>query len=369
MNSLNLWRRISCLLALISGGVLAATGLIAPSAQAAVQWVPGSVHEVLDPGPGFYTYAPSVISFPGRQLIWSCHNQQPYVIRDHIYLTERIGNTVRSDTVALGPDAAGTWDAFHICDPSVIAGRYRYQGTSYRYALFFLGNNVNASANNQVGVAFSNSLYGNWVRYPDPIVSYPTGAWGVGQPSAVSLDRGGRVVLFYTHGAQDGTYGARRLLDLSDMAHPVIGPEAKVTNAGLTGLDGRPDWFNNFDVAYAPTQHRFYAVRDEHPYPTDNPNYIVSRVQLVSISARAMWTGQGAWRVEGAVTPALTGFPRNHDAGLVRSLYGWLPNPRSVTVAFASSCAASNCPPTGPLYTYRLWEVTGHLSADAGSSH
>ncbi|MGH3502649.1 MAG: hypothetical protein ACRDQA_17420, partial [Nocardioidaceae bacterium] len=332
-------------------------------AQAHVRWMPGSLREVLNAGPGFYTYAPSVIASPGRQLIWTCHNRQPYVIRDHIYLSQVVGHKVRRNTVALGPDAADTWDSFHICDPSVVAGRFHYRGRPYRYALFFLGNDVNASANNQVGVAFSNSLYGGWVRYPDPIVSYPnTGAWGVGQPSAVSLDRAGRVLLFYTHGASDGTYGARRVLDLRDMSHPRIGPEAKVPTAGLTRTDGKQDLLNNFDVAYDPSRARFYAIRAQHPNPTDNPRYIVSSVQLVSIPARAIWTGHGTWRAEGAITPGLTGLPRNHNAGLVRTLYGWLPSRHAVTVAFTSSCAASSCPSTGPLYTYHLWEVTGHLS-------
>lgn len=352
--------RSSALFTAIAAAVVLVGVLGVARADAAFAWDPNSIHEVWDPGSGIYSYAPSTVEIPDGQLIWSCENQQPYVIRDHVYLTERIGGRTQGDILALGPDQSGTWDSYHICDPSIVGGRFRYQGTFYRYAMFFTGNDQNASDDNEVGVAYSNSLLGGWVRYPEPIIGYPqTGAWGVGQPSAVSLNGQGQVVLFFTHGASDGTYGVRAVLDLTNADNPVIGPQVPVPTAGLIGTDGQQDVLNDFDIAYSPGQARYYMVRDQHPNPPSDPNYISGSVQVDSMSAQGLWSGNGTWRVEGDVTPALTGQARNHDAGLVRTLDGDLPNPGSVTVNYAVSCAGSACPITGPLYTYRLWEVTG----------
>jgi hypothetical protein len=304
-----------------------------------------------------------VIKEGQRLRIWSCHNLDSGVVRDHVFYAERDHGVLKADKSVLGPDASGTWDSFHICDPSVIGGRFRLQGTTYRYALFFLGSNADASASNQIGVAFSNDLSGTWTRYPQPLVTYPpSGAWGVGQPSAVSLDRNGKVLLFFTHGGPDGTYGLWETLDLSDMDHPVLGPATRVPTAGLIGRDGKQDVLNDFDVAYDPGRHRFYMIRDQHPGATDDPNYISVSVQLDSISRAGLLSGRGTWTVEGNITPRLTGFPRNHDAGLVRTLYGELPDKHTVSVVYATSCAGASCKGTAPLWTYALWEVTGRLT-------
>jgi hypothetical protein len=270
---------------------------------------------------------------------------------------------VRVSRSVLAPGPAGAWDSFHVCDPSVISGRYRFGGVTYRYAMFYLGNPVDASADNQIGVAFSNDPAGDWTRYPTPIVTHAAdGSWGVGQPSAVSLDGGGRVLLFFTNGDATGTYGLWETLDLSDMARPVLGSPRPVPTAGLVGVDGAPDVLNDFDVAYSPVRDRFYMVRDQHPNPTDIPSWISASVQVNSISREGLLGGGGTWTVEGNVNPALTGFPRNHDAGLVRTAAGQLPDRNQLTVVFATSCAGTSCNGVAPLWTYGLERVTGHLS-------
>ncbi|MGH3098485.1 MAG: hypothetical protein ACRDMV_21070, partial [Streptosporangiales bacterium] len=57
-------RRGGALLVAILVGVSTAAIARAPAAQAQahVRWMPGSLREVLNAGPGFYTYAPSVIA-------------------------------------------------------------------------------------------------------------------------------------------------------------------------------------------------------------------------------------------------------------------------------------------------------------------
>lgn len=310
----------------------------------------------------FYRYAPSALADGPREWCWACQNAQEGIIKDSIFLTKREGGVVKSNKPALTASAPGRWDSFHVCDPSVVGGRFRWAGQDYRYALLYLGNDVNASRHNQIGVAFAHSPDGPWTRAPEPLVAHADdGTWGVGQPSAVCTDdKGGRVLLFYTRGDQEGTRTLCREVGLQDTGKGfAVGPDVTLTSAGLTGTDGRPDILNDADFAYDPTRRRFYALREQHPNPRDYPTYIGASLQLVSLPAENARHG-GVWRVEGAITPVLTGQPRNHNGGLVRTLSGTLPDPRRVRVLFTSSGAGPGVPVAE--WTYDLWEITGRLA-------
>lgn len=324
------------------------------------QWMPETLRPVYDPGPGFYCYAPSVIQDGKTHYVFACRNKEPSVIRDHIYAFRQERGAISAPTVVLSPsqEAAG-WDSFHICDPSVIAGRFRDGSTVYRYAMFYLGNDVDASRNNQIGLALSGSLEGPWKRHGPPIVpDEQRGTWGTGQPSAVSLDHKGRVLLFYTVGHY-GAAGLVRELDLSDVTHPVIGEEVQLSNKGLTRTDGGQDWLNNFDVALDRKRQRFIVVRERHPYPASQPNFIGEQVQVVSLAATDLKRPDAQWKVEGEITPAMTGFARNHNAGIARNVYGELPDSNRLPVIFSSSQAEPALKGQFVVWTYQLHEMSG----------
>jgi hypothetical protein len=324
----------------------------------ALSWDLATLRQVYVPPSGEYSYAPSVIEEGNTRWVWTCHNAESRVIRDHIYMEKFVGGRlVEERSVLQATD--GAWDSFHTCDPSVVAGHFRYAGAQYRYAMFYLGNDLDASAHNQIGVAFATSPDGPWVKYPLPIVTFDVATqWGVGQPSAVSEVPGsGKVTLFYTQG-DTSTRAYWRALDFTDLSTPQIDPAHLITTAGLTGRDGGPDWLNNYDIAYDPLHARYIAVREQHPYPTDNPWWIGQSVQIVSISSADLRVGRGSWQVLASIDPALTGLGRNHNAGLVRTATGRLPGARALTVVFTSSCAGPTC---DSLYSYDLWQVTGRL--------
>lgn len=328
-----------------------------------VTWDVKTLHPFATHAGRFYRYAPATIADGTREWCWTCQNATEGVIKDSIFLTERVGGVVRSNRPALTASAPGRWDSFHVCDPSVVGGRFRFAGRGYRFALFYLGNDVNASRHNQIGVAFADRLDGPWTRAPEPVVAHADdGTWGVGQPSAVCTDaRRGRVLVFYTRGDRDGTRQMCREVRLQDSGRGFeSGPDVTLTNAGLTGTDGRPDILNNADFAYSPTRRRFYALREQHPNPKEYPAFIGASLQLVSLPAENVARGGGAWRVEGDITPALTSLARNHNGGFVRTLSGALPDPRRVRVVFTGSCAGPGCPVAE--WTYDLWEMTGRLS-------
>jgi hypothetical protein len=337
-------------------------GVLSPIAKAAVLWDSSSLTSVYDPQGNLYTYAPTVVRDGNTEHMWTCHNAEDGVIRDNIYYTKRVNGVVTESRSVLGPGPNGAWDSFHVCDPAVLAGKFNFEGTVYDYAMFYLGNDIDGVTHNQIGVAFSNDLEGNWIRYPQPIVTYPNdGFWGVGQPSATSVDGQGHLLLFFTKGDPQMTAGYRIEMNLSDMANPVIGAPLHLTDAGLKDINGNQDWFNNFDITYDPTRDRFFAVRDVHPFPSNTPNFISTSVQIVSIAGGSVWGGGGEWKVEGTLNAAVTGFPRNHNAGLLRTVYGILPNPNQVEVYFADSDAAPDLVGKAE-FTYDIWTIKGELN-------
>lgn len=342
------------------GAVVFALAIIPTS----ITWDKNSLRPFATHTGRFYRYAPCTIVQRGVEYCWNCQNATEGVIKDSIYLTERRAGRVTGNQLALAAGPAGAWDGFHVCDPSIVGGHFRYAGRPFQFALFYLGNHVNASRSNQIGVAFGNDLHGPWLKDPLPIIPHTDdGSWGVGQPSAITEDKSGRVLLFYTAGDRQGTrLLCRRIRLQSDTpaAHFESDPDITVPTAGLTGSDGRPDpVLHNADVAYDPTRKRFYAVREQHPHPTDYPTYISASVQVVSILASNCLRGQGAWRVEGEIGPSLTHLPRSHNAGLVRTLAGALPDFRHVRVIFTGSGAGPETKVAE--WTYDLWEITGAL--------
>jgi hypothetical protein len=130
----------------------------------------------------------------------------------------------------------------------------------------------------------------------------------------------------------------------------------------LTQTDGSPDYLSNFDVVYDASRERFFAVREQHPFPLTEPVVISPSLQLVSIAAKDLLRGRGKWAVEATITPSLTGQLRNHNACIERTATGALPDPREVKIIFSSSCAGTDCAGKNPLWTYALWQITGKIT-------
>lgn len=346
-------RVLAVRLVLVVCAVLGLDTVVAPGAAAdpGLVWSSTGAHRTYAPGaPGTYAYAPSAVTEGGRTYYFSCHNDVGGVIADSVWFAQAVKGKVRRQQSVLDPSPGG-WDDHHVCDPSVVAGNFGYAGARYSYAMFYLGTDQD-STGNQIGVAFATDLAGPWVRSPSPIVSIPPGAastWGVGQPSATTVDAAsGSVLLFYTDGTA-GTLPYRRNLDLGDAAHWVVGEPEPVTTAGLGGGP-----LHNFDVAYDPRRDRFYVAREAGPRPTDSPTYISARIEVDSIAASDV--GTGTWRVEGEITQAMTGLARNHNPGIVRTVQGTLPAGDRIDVVVSGST-------TGPfpqtLFSYDLWTITG----------
>ncbi|MDC4232247.1 hypothetical protein M3T53_00755 [Actinomyces sp. B33] len=336
--------------------------VVSPNAEGAARVGSSTAVPILSSVEGrhFYAYAPSVIREGDKEWVWTCQNSQDGRIVDDIRLDLLDSGSLSRSARALTASEDG-WDRFHICDPSVVRVDATWQGVSYRYAMFYLGNDRDASAHNQVGIAYANDMSGPWVKNPTPVVSFdPTKApsrWGVGQPSATTIDpESGTVLLFWVEnytGPHRDTRVYRMPLDLNEESGVIAGVPLEVTTAGLRGEDGAQDWLNNADFSYDPPSDRFYVVRERHPYPSGIPDWVGAGVELVSIDGASIWSGGGAWRQEAVIGPAQTGYPRNHNAGIVRTEYGTLPSPERIEILFTASCA--DCEDW--LWSYRLRRV------------
>lgn len=174
-----------------------ATGLLwlaLPAAVGAASW------ELFPADAGTYTYAPSAIE-DGTHLFWWCQNAEPGRIIDSLYCRryDFAGAGWTPPELAFSPGAAGQWDSVHVCDPSVIRGRFRDEQTEYGWLLAYLGRDTLTNRHNQVGLAVATGPGGPWVRQRgNPVASGSAATWGSGQPSLVGLESPGSVALFYT---------------------------------------------------------------------------------------------------------------------------------------------------------------------------
>ncbi|WP_126972685.1 glycoside hydrolase family protein [Gynurincola endophyticus] len=325
-----------------------------------------------------YAYCPSIIIDGADRHLWFCGNDPDGEFHDQIYYIHESPSGVSQPSIVLAPGNTGEWDDRHVCDPSVIEGDFNMNGVNYKYALFFLGNKNNRYYN-EVGVAFSNSLTTNdWVKYPGPLVpktwegdqdlQYEGSngqlytAWGVGQPSVVSLDQKGKVLITYTVGDQEGTRTLIREADLSDMNQPVLGTPVKMATSGLTQMNyTTSDIAPNADFAVDANTENVYMVRHVQPAPSNYPNYIPAAVEVNMMNYNEFLTGGGVWKRIVRIDESVSGYPRNHNAALARNAFGITTGLENMEVYFTISKAqpdVSATPDHHAEWTYTIFKTS-----------
>lgn len=322
---------------------------------------PGTAWEEWTEEGNYYNYCPSYIAASDTErYIYYCKNQTEGQIKDSIYM--RPGTRTQDawewgeDKLALAPGESG-WDSIHVCDPDVKKGNFTYGDHTYAYIMFYLGSDKSNNNHNQIGVAFSDSLEGPWIKWEgNPLISYGFASdWGRGQPSAVSVDKKGRLLLFYSCGDRDGTRMVYRDIDLSDMNAPVIGEEMTVPTDGLTEIDGSQVILHNGAFAYDEETDRYYLVRPRHPFDTSNPAYISSQLQVAYTPASTIRSGSGTWTVEGHITPEQSGKERNHNSCLLTDMWGGLSGGRKHYQINFTGSDTGEFPAN--LWTYRIYGI------------
>lgn len=320
----------------------------------------------------FYNYCPSVMMEGSDTMhIWYCANEISSNVTDYVAYRKGTLNdsgkwTFGERQLVLGPGASGTWDSRHTCDPSVVKGVFGWNGETYSYLMSYLGCKTSDCTKNEVGIAVAKNPEGPYVKVDtiNPIANfytaddYKSNGWGYGQPSVISVDKQGKILLFYTVGSGE-TYVRVEEWDLSNLAAPQKLRTKAVSKMGTTG------GFNNADFAYDPGLQRLYCIKEDTPYPTDGGvNWIsgsntVCYVDLGDAGLETLF-GEYMWSVLGTVNKTATGFDRNHNSGLMTDEYGRLLNSFKIPVVYTMSDLASAYPGWNgggqwpALHTYRL---------------
>ena len=323
----------------------------------------------------FYNYCPTVFVENNSKHIYYCSNQIEGNVTD--YVAYRRGTLVDNKMVytstenmsyLLGP-TKDTWDSRHTCDPSVIKGEFKLGNETYSYLMAYLGCLTSDSTKNEVGIAYSKSPNGPWIKYDkNPIVPYDreNAAWGTGQPSLVSVDKKGTVCIFYTVGNKYATYSEVREYDLSDLNNPILKRTKKLPLYGLIG----DAVINNADFAYDEENKKILMIKGRLPNGSDGktPNFIADKLDVYYLDDSEsknkfdeVFKGNNAkdWIKLGTIDSSLTGFPRNHNSCFVTDAYGSLVEQDRIETCFSVSEYSDSI--WGYLSTYRLYSTSIEL--------
>ncbi len=325
-------------------------------------------------GQSKYSYCPSALKQDdGTVHLFFCGNPQSLVMVDNIFHI-RI-NPDGSNSAAksvLQPGVSGSWDDHHTCDPCVVAGSFTWNGTTYKYAMFFLSNKYGVYYN-EIGVAFSNDLNADsWVKYPSQIVRKTWSSdgdqplsgggysWGVGQPSVVSMDGKGKLLLTYTIGDIDGTRIVWSEADFSNMESYAISTPQSIVRTGLKTIDEkREDYTCNSEFAINKEADKIVMVRPVQPHPADYPAYLNSALEIDYMNLSDFTNQRGSWTPIYRITPTDTGYPRNHNATLLRDNFGHLSDWEQPAFYYTVSKATPDVQPSGSNHaewTYHIWK-------------
>jgi hypothetical protein len=320
-----------------------------------------------------YAYCPSIAKEEdGTTHLFFCGTQNMILVDNIYHLRINPDGTQTPAKVVLSPGAPGAWDDQHTCDPSVVKGNFNMGGKNYQYALLYLTTGL-TTPYNEIGIAFSNDLEADsWDKFPTQLVKKPwpedggqdlgggVFSWGVGQPSAVSLDRQGKILLTYTIGDAAGTRLVWVELDCSDMDNYVpLTPRTMVSDGLLTADFSAPDITHNSDFAIDPTNNKIVMVRPLHPNPkNDYPAQIEFAVEVDYMPLNEFLQSKGTWTRTFRITPEITGYPRNHNAGIERNVYGEIENWEEPVIYYTVSLAAPDVELTAEKmaeWTYHIW--------------
>ncbi len=320
---------------------------------------------------GMYAYSPSIAqtSATSRHLFYAGDAIDGLVgtISDHVLMSVATRDTsgtwsYGSSTIAIDPADAPSWASHHTCDPSDVRGSFGWSGHTYEWALFFTA--TGDVGNNQIGVAYADSLDGPWKIFPQPIItevqefgpdqaSWP--ALGVVHPSAVSVDEASRVHLFYK---LSGGAEMVRLIDLTDVTNPGYGEEVAVTTKGLPA----PGNFHSGDFMLDTSRDVFFATLDTGTLDDSavGPN-VQPNVTVLMLDRATMLAGDGPWKLVDTFGKGLSGETHNANAGMARDEYGRLPDAGKLDVLYT---VANPSIPHGArgVFENRLWQTEGALS-------
>ena len=333
-----------------------------------------------------YNYCPSYFIEDNIAHVYYCTNKDEGNVTDYVGYRkgEVVNNKVKysdNSQYVLTHGEMGSWDSRHACDPSVVKGEFKYHGEEYNYLMAYLGCVPSDCTQNETGIAVSKTPDGPWIKCDfkedgvtkiNPIVPFSDfscneTSWGTGQPSLVSVDKKGRVLLFTTVGATNGTFTNLREYDFSDIDnYNILRERVSINIDGIRGSNGSASFINNADFGYDEVNKRIIMAKPRQFFGTDgkSPNFIADTIDVYYIDdtegseiGDVLFAGKNTtkiWKLIGSVNESLTGFLRNHNTGLVTDEYKRIDSSSPLGVLFTRSDEDSGGQ-WSYLSTYRLY--------------
>lgn len=278
-----------------------------------------------------YKYCPTNIS---GNVLYCSNEAAPGEVKDGICIG---GVRVLATT-------PGAWDSVQVCDPSVVAGSFNFNGTSYTYLMAYLGCATYDCTANEIGFAVSNDLW-NWTKVGRVVEAVRDGAWGVGQPSLLNIGGGSDILLFYTSGTSSLTTTYVKSLSCGDLNN--------IVDNGTKRITCSYDYISNADFAYS--DGKIYMTCDTHPFNAGALGFISDIQSVYSASWDTGFDSLDSlsWSVEAQISSSQTGYAKNHNGCFVRDNYGNLVG-RQLMVSTASEVGDY----LANLFTYRFMTVS-----------
>ena len=333
-----------------------------------------------------YNYCPSYFIEDNIAHVYYCTNKEERNVTDYVGYRkgEVVNNKVKysdNSQYVLTHGEMGSWDSRHACDPSVVKGEFKYHGEEYNYLMAYLGCVPSDCTQNETGIAVSKTPDGPWIKCDfkedgvtkiNPVVPFSDfscneTSWGTGQPSLVSVDKKGRVLLFTTVGATNGTFTNLREYDFSEIDnYKLLRERVSINIDGIRGSNGSASFINNADFGYDEVNKRIIMAKPRQFFGTDgkSPNFIADTIDVYYIDdtegseiGDVLFAGKNTtkiWKLIGSVNESLTGFLRNHNTGLVTDEYKRIDSSSPLGVLFTRSDEDSGGQ-WSYLSTYRLY--------------
>ena len=137
-------------------------------------------------------------------------------------------------------------------------------------------------------------------------------------------------------------------------------PPRTIVQSGLYDITGKArDYTCNSDFAIDQEADKIVMIRPVQPMPSDYPNYINASLEIDYMNLSDFMNNRGGWTPLYRINPEDTGYPRNHNAALLRDNFGHIENWELPEFYFTVSKAEPDVPPSGGSnsgWTYHIWK-------------
>lgn len=376
-----------------------------------------------------YNYAPSIFQEDeNTRYAYYCSNRYTIGKMEGENFMDEKGNNQVTDYIAFrkGVKVDGEWywseksyvispitlngksnheyEGTQTCDPNVIKGEFKYRNKIYPYLMAYLACSTRDNQFNHICLAVAEKPEGPWRRCSDinPLVKYTTDGvpedmlgtylWGYGQASMISVDKKGRVLMFYSaikpFQSSSGTWWHGTLTtvarydfsDLNNVKREFFCEQMPTTGILRLSKDARTEkvtqveTVTNGDYAYDPTNNMIYGITDgsfnakfaygaapvfrlenKSKAPTAEVGDVFKYFPKTQFTANGL-----SWETVGQVKSNSNQYsPTVHNTCIIRDEYGWVLDSKNIEVAVTGAQVNSLVGTiykgeTNPLWSYRI---------------